>query len=130
LEGKNLFKLICLYSKFKLNNIYGDEFFEFRNPETRERIFDYTIDVGSNERVPHTNLTDNEDIQEAIDRFTEVFNSFKTLVSQTSLLLFQDTRITTKKDNGQTSCGILLKTKIAPIRENFDECAYRELFNC
>jgi hypothetical protein len=111
---------MCPYSKFKITQIYGAEFFDFRNPLKRELVYDYTINVNYSD----SSVDISEDLNMEKSIISQAFDSYKTLVSEMSLCLFKDsTMINTKK----LDCAVMLRTKLAPVRENFDEFIFYEL---
>jgi hypothetical protein len=109
IEGKNFLNLICKYSKFKLVEKFKDEFFTFNI----SKVLDYTIKT--NEKNFHFGSH-----EEQVNSLSEVFNSYKTLYSVFSLWPNQN-------ENNIKACKILIKTKLADIRENFDELIYNSI---
>jgi hypothetical protein len=63
-----------------------------------------------------------DDEEEGIIKFSIAFGSVKSLVSEASYVVLDENRA-----NGLLSFYILLKTKLAPIRENYDDYLHREI---
>jgi hypothetical protein len=101
-----------------LADLYGSELLDFRCQDKREKVFDYTINT--NHTIERTNPID--EIEEGLERFTKAFNSKKTLYSEISTVVVEKHKLMRVFD-----CAILLKTRVASIRENFDELLYREI---
>jgi hypothetical protein len=118
LEGKNFFEYMCLFSKVKLAEIYGQEFFDFKAIDKNDRVFDYTININCfREKVIKQRY---QCMDEGMDSYAIAFGLVKTLISQATHMIL---------DEGKANFKfiILLKTKFAQIRENYDDLLHREI---
>ncbi len=107
LIGKNIFEFMTDFSKFLLKN-KKINFYDFMHKETRIVDIKYTINV--NQKEKNTNYTK---VQEKLFNY---LNSAKTLISNVSAGYLKD-----YSDKNNIECVIILKTNLAPTRENFDD---------
>ena len=102
------------FSKYIIRNKYEDKFFDFKNENSRIRVFTYSISLNKEEpdllKEPDSMSNNAKCLQNLFDNF----NSTKTLVSRASAVLLQNF-----EGNQSNSC-ILLETKLSPYRQNFD----------
>jgi hypothetical protein len=116
LEGRHLTDYICSYSLFKLYELYGSNFFD---PNSGV-IFDYTIQVNYRKQASKLSTY----LYNELDVFSEAFDTYKTLFSEVTTIVYKDSQ-SCKNMN----CSLILKTKLAPIRENFDQYIYKDIYD-
>lgn len=92
--------------------------------ESKIKVFTYTIKLDKKQKVEEflKNNFDDEDIKIL---FITYINSLKTLVSRVSTIITQNS----KDDKSEAEACILLETKHAKFRQNFDDMAFISLNN-
>lgn len=113
----NLFEMMTDYSQFIIRNKFGDSFYDFKKESSRIVNFSYSINILKEDKLM-TASTDHF--------FSKLFNNLnntKTLTSRASTILIQS-----KEDNKPYPC-ILLETKLASFRQNFDFFYWRCYLN-
>jgi hypothetical protein len=124
IEGENLFSMMTEFSKFIIRKEQGENFYDFKNVNKRNIVLKYTINVNNGES--QVNYFTPNCVEEIIKtKCINYCNSVKTLTSRVSTILLQGN----KPENKPIAC-ILLETKLAKVRQNFDDIEWKVNLFC